>query len=102
VFAYGLSEPDVGGDLASIKLAPVSRAIRSSSTAPSAGATGADWADYIYCLVNSDPNAPKREALELSAHSAEERRHHYHADRARQLALHGPLAMCISTMCVCR
>lgn len=63
LFAYGLSEPDVGGDLASVK----TRARIDGDTVVVNGAkrwcTGADWADYIYCLVNSDPEAPKRQAL---------------------------------------
>jgi len=45
------------------KPAPVSRAIRFVVNGAKRWCTGADWADYIYCLVNSDPNAPKREAL---------------------------------------
>jgi alkylation response protein AidB-like acyl-CoA dehydrogenase len=63
LFAYGLSEPDVGGDLASVK----TRARRVGDEIVLNGAkrwcTGADWADYIYCLVNSDPEADKRGAL---------------------------------------
>ncbi len=54
-FAYGLSEPDVGGDLASVK----TRAVRDGDQIVINGAkrwcTGADWADYIYCLVRSGP-----------------------------------------------
>jgi alkylation response protein AidB-like acyl-CoA dehydrogenase len=63
LFAYGLSEPDIGGDLASVK----TRARRDGDEIIVNGAkrwcTGADWADYIYCLVNSDADAPKRKAL---------------------------------------
>jgi len=63
LFAYGLSEPDVGGDLASVR----TRARIEGDTVVVDGAkrwcTGADWSDYIYCLVNSDPDAPKRQAL---------------------------------------
>lgn len=63
MFAYGLSEPDVGGDLKSVK----TRARIEGDSVVVNGAkrwcTGADWADYIYCLVNSDPNAPRHEAL---------------------------------------
>jgi alkylation response protein AidB-like acyl-CoA dehydrogenase len=57
LFAYGLSEPEVGGDLASV-----------TTTAEKTGdgrhvringfkrwCTGADWVDYIYCLVRSGP-----------------------------------------------
>lgn len=53
--AYGLSEPDVGGDLASV----TTRAERDGDTIVVNGAkrwcTGADWADAIYCLVRSGP-----------------------------------------------
>ena len=63
LFAYGLSEPDVGGDLSSVR----TRARIEGDAVIVNGAkrwcTGADWADYIYCLVNSDPGAPKRQAL---------------------------------------
>lgn len=54
-FAYGLSEPNVGGDLASVE----TRAERRDGAILLNGAkrwcTGADFADYIYCLVRSGP-----------------------------------------------
>ncbi len=60
-FAYGLSEPDVGGDLATVKTR--ARLSDDGKTVIVNGAkrwcTGADWADYIYCLVNSDPEGKK-------------------------------------------
>jgi alkylation response protein AidB-like acyl-CoA dehydrogenase len=63
LLAYGLSEPDVGGDLKSVR----TRARIEGDSVVINGAkrwcTGADWADYIYCLVNSDPAAAKHEAL---------------------------------------
>jgi alkylation response protein AidB-like acyl-CoA dehydrogenase len=59
LFAYGLSEPDIGGDLASV----TTRATRDGDTIIIRGAkrwcTGADWADYIYCLVRSDGEAQR-------------------------------------------
>lgn len=62
-FAYGLSEPDVGGDLSAVK----TRARIEGDTVILNGAkrwcTGADFADYIYCLVRSDPEAPARQGL---------------------------------------
>ena len=56
LLCYGLSEPNVGGDLASVE----TRALRDAGTIVVNGAkrwcTGADWSDYIYCLVRSgDP-----------------------------------------------
>jgi alkylation response protein AidB-like acyl-CoA dehydrogenase len=62
-FCYGLSEPDVGGDLASVK----TRARREKGEVVITGAkrwcTMADQCDYIYCLVNSDPDAPRYKNL---------------------------------------
>ena len=62
-FAYGLSEPDVGGDLSQV----TTRARRDGDEIVINGAkrwcTGADFSDYIYCLVRSDPDAPARQAL---------------------------------------
>lgn len=56
LFAYGLSEPDVGGDLASVQTR--ARMEDSGETVVINGlkrwCTGAEFADYIYCLVNSD------------------------------------------------
>lgn len=61
-FAYGLSEPDVGGDLSSVQ----TRARLDGDSVVISGAkrwcTGADFADYIYCLVH-DPQAPRRQNL---------------------------------------
>ena len=52
-FAYGLSEPDVGGDLASVS----TRARMEGDTVVINGAkrwcSGADWSDVIYTLVRS-------------------------------------------------
>ncbi len=54
-FAYGLSEPDVGGDLASV----TTRAEMDGDHVVINGAkrwcSGADWADVIYALVRSGP-----------------------------------------------
>jgi alkylation response protein AidB-like acyl-CoA dehydrogenase len=63
IFAYGLSEPDVGGDLSAV----TTRARREGDEIVIDGAkrwcTGADFADYIYCLVRSDPEALARQGL---------------------------------------
>lgn len=63
IFAYGLSEPDVGGDLSAV----TTRARREGDEIVIDGAkrwcTGADFSDYIYCLVRSDTDAPARSGL---------------------------------------
>ncbi len=63
LFAYGLSEPDVGGDLASVK----TRAWRDGDEivvrGPKRWCTGADFADYLYVLVNSDAEAGRYKNL---------------------------------------
>ncbi len=65
LFAYGLSEPDVGGDLASVR----TTARRSSDgrslvlNGVKRWCTGADFADFIYCLVRSDEEAPRHRNL---------------------------------------
>ncbi|HIG00844.1 MAG TPA: acyl-CoA dehydrogenase [Myxococcales bacterium] len=64
LFAYGLSEPDVGGDLASVRT--------TARRTPDGGVvvngfkrwcTGADFADTLYCLVQSDDEAPRHANL---------------------------------------
>lgn len=63
MFAYGLSEPDVGGDLSAV----TTRAHMEGDEVVINGAkrwcTGADFADYIYCLVRSGPAEEKRRNL---------------------------------------
>jgi alkylation response protein AidB-like acyl-CoA dehydrogenase len=65
LFAYGLSEPEVGGDLASV----TTTATRSADgqTIRIDGfkrwCTGADWVDYIYCLVRSGPEEARYKNL---------------------------------------
>ena len=65
LFAYGLSEPDVGGDLASVRTS----ARRSADgthvvvNGTKRWCTAARIADYVYCLVRSDPDAPRYQNL---------------------------------------
>jgi len=65
LFAYGLSEPDVGGDLASVTTTAVrsrdGRSLRINGF--KRWCTGADWADYIYCLVRSGPEEARYKNL---------------------------------------
>lgn len=63
--AYGLSEPDVGGDLASVRT--TARRTQGGDAVVINGVkrwcSGAREADYIYCLVNSDPEAARYKNL---------------------------------------
>jgi alkylation response protein AidB-like acyl-CoA dehydrogenase len=65
LFAYGLSEPDVGGDLASVtttaELSEDGERVRINGF--KRWCTGADWVDYIYCLVRSGPPEAKYKNL---------------------------------------
>jgi len=54
-FAYGLSEPNVGGDLASVETRAERRGDKVMVNGSKRWCTGADFADYIYCLVRSGP-----------------------------------------------
>jgi acyl-CoA dehydrogenase len=63
LFAYGLTEPDAGADLASVK----TRAERDGDVIRINGAkrfcSGADIADYIYCLVRTGPAGERHRNL---------------------------------------
>jgi alkylation response protein AidB-like acyl-CoA dehydrogenase len=65
LFAYGLSEPDVGGDLASVRTtarlsADGTRVVLRGSKR---WCTGAEFADYIYCLVRSGEESERYKNL---------------------------------------
>ncbi len=67
LMAYGLTEPDVGGDLAS-----VSTSARQSADGKQVviygtkrWCTGAGFADYIVCLCNSDPKGKRYKNLTM-------------------------------------
>lgn len=62
-FCYGLSEPNVGGDLTAVE----TRCERIGDELVVNGAkrwcTGADWCSHIYCLVRTGPPEDKRKNL---------------------------------------
>jgi alkylation response protein AidB-like acyl-CoA dehydrogenase len=56
LLCYGLSEPNVGGDLASVETRAEMRDGQIVVNGAKRWCTGADWSDIIYCLVRSgDP-----------------------------------------------
>lgn len=65
LFAYGLSEPDVGGDLASVGTRARVEGDRVIVSGTKRWMTGARFADYFYCLVRSDAQAPRYRNLSL-------------------------------------
>lgn len=63
LFAYGLSEPDVGGDLASVAMSARREGDRVILNGTKRWCTGARFADTILCLVRSDSQAPRYQNL---------------------------------------
>ena len=63
LFCYGLSEPDVGGDLANVKTTAKKEGDKIIVNGSKRWCTGADWSDYIYCLVRSGPEDEKHKNL---------------------------------------
>lgn len=63
LFAYGLSEPDVGGDLSSVKTTGRVEGDTLVIKGAKRWCTGADWSHVIYALINTAPDKPKRDAL---------------------------------------
>jgi alkylation response protein AidB-like acyl-CoA dehydrogenase len=63
LFAYGLSEPDVGADLANVKTRAERKGDRVIVNGSKRWTSGADVADYIYTLVRSGPVEAKRKNL---------------------------------------
>jgi len=67
LFAYGLSEPSTGADLASVttraELVDDGKTVRINGA--KRWCTAADISDYIYCLVRSDADAPRYQNLSL-------------------------------------
>ena len=67
LFAYGITEPDAGSDVASVRTAARREGNLGSVVINGAKrfCSGANIADYIYAVVRSDPDAPRYENLSL-------------------------------------
>ncbi len=67
IFAYGLSEPDVGGDLAEVKttarLTDGGRSVVINGT--KRWCTAVRDAEYVFCLTKTDMEAPKYQNLSM-------------------------------------
>ena len=65
LFSYGLTEPDVGSDLASVKTRARLEGEQVTLNGVKRFCSGALYADYIYCLANTDPEGPRYRNLSL-------------------------------------
>jgi alkylation response protein AidB-like acyl-CoA dehydrogenase len=63
LFSYGLSEPDVGGDLANVKTRAEKKGDKVIINGAKRWTSGADLSDYIYTLVRSGPPESRRDNL---------------------------------------
>jgi alkylation response protein AidB-like acyl-CoA dehydrogenase len=60
MFCYGLSEPDVGGDLSSVTTRGVVDGDHVIINGAKRWCTGADFADYIYCLIRTESDEKRK------------------------------------------
>lgn len=65
LFAYGLTEPDAGADLASVKTTARIVGDRVIVNGTKRFCSGANIADFVYTLVRSDAKAPRYKNLSL-------------------------------------
>lgn len=65
LFAYGLSEPNVGGDLATVETTARREGDELVINGTKRWCTGAHIADYIFCLLRSGPKEEKYKNLSI-------------------------------------
>ena len=63
MWAQGYSEPQAGSDLANVQMRAEDRGDHYLVNGQKIWTSGADESDWIFCVVRSDPNAPKHDGI---------------------------------------
>lgn len=87
MFAFGVTEPDIGGDVASVRTTARREGKKIVVNGAKRFITGANIADFIYTVVRSDPSAPRYKNLSVVLIPRETRG--VHIEKIKSLGMRG-------------